>query len=621
MKGKNDSTPVLPLKLKTGGKVTYMQNKNDICLTEGQADHIYKAMEKGNMINTKTMTSEMTQNQNDNPYKRVVLNNVYKLPESCLQMKNWSIFSDSVRYVQHDKMTTQNLDFGTLDYRNHKDLYLQLKEEPLLSLDIDFGLYPDVTKARYLDVYEDVYAEMVCASKFDENSDLSTTYLGQTNMTRNTKIKAEERFPITGQGFPSGKLLDGMECQILLDTGATKSYMSKSYYLQCKTLHALPKFSSNTQRIQVGNGQYVSVLFVIPVIIDIHGHRFEIFTLVSRIHDNVDLVMGMKNIFELEGVIDSRESCFSFLSRSIPFFPVTTVEIAPASQKMVMVDAPFVEELSGMAMVKILDMKTQTTNMIKLKFIRNKAVLKIKNKTHKTITFGKTDMMGVVDLRSLGFYKIKQEVLQEHLSRHYHFELADNVCDQYNRLINLMRKEEEKSEGKLPWLDDTDKRKHMTDKEILDKYINLDNSCLTKAEKEQVRDLLYQYKDAFSLRDEIGLCPNIEIEIDETDKSPFFIRPFHANEDDKVILDKEMQQLCYLGLLKEGFSAYSSPVMLISRKMTKDKRVVTDFRHLNMQIAKNNLAYPLLKDTFSLLGSSKCKVMSVLDLKDAFHSL
>ena len=398
-----------------------------------------------------------------------------------------------------------------------------------------------MTKARYLDAYEDIYADMVYASKFDENSDLSTTYLGRTDTTRNTKIKAEERFPITGQGFASGKLLDGTECQMLLDTGATKSYMSKSYYLRCKTLHALPKFSSNTQRIQVGNGQYVSVLFVIPVVIDIHRHRFEIFTLVSEIHDNVDLVMGMKNIFELEGVIDSRESCFSFLSRSIPFFPTTTVEIAPASQKIVMVDAPFVEELSGMAMIKILDMKEQTTNMIKLKFIWNKAVLKIKNKTHETITFSRTDMMGIVDLRSLGFYKIKQEVLQEHLSRHYHFKLADNVCDQYNRLVNLMRKEEENSEGKFPWLDDTDERKHMTDREILDKYINLDNSCLTKAEKEQVRDLLYQYKDAFSLRDEIGLCPNIEIEIDVTDKSPFFIRPFHANEDDKTILDKEMK--------------------------------------------------------------------------------
>ena len=72
-----------------------------------------------------------------------------------------------------------------------------------------------------------------------------------------------------------------------------------------------------------------------------------------------------------------------------------------------------------------------------------------------------------------------------------------------------------------------------------------------------------------------------------------------------------MKQLCYLGILKEGFSAYPSPVMLISRKVTKDKRVVTDFRHLNMRIAKNNLAYPLLKDTFSVLGSCKCEVLSV----------
>ena len=136
-----------------------------------------------------------------------------------------------------------------------------------------------------------------------------------------------------------------------------------------------------------------------------------------------------------------------------------------------------------------------------------------------------------------------------------------------------------------------------------------------------MRNLIYEYKDTFSLREEIGTCPNIKVEIDITDSSPFVIRPFHAREEDKAILDKEMKRLCYLGILKEGFSAYSSPVMLISRKMIQDKRVVTDFRHLNMRIAKNNLAYPLLKDTFTLLGSSKCGVLSVLDLKDAFHSL
>ena len=202
-------------------------------------------MEKGDMINTKMMTSTMTQDQDDNPYKKVVLNNIYKVPEKCPGMKKWSIFSDNVRYIQHGKMTTQNLDIDTLDYRDHKDLYFQLKDEERETLDIDFGLYPDVTKARYLDIYEDIYAEMVYANKFDENSDLIMTYLGLADMTRNTRIKAEETFPITGQGFTSGKLLDGTECQILLEMDATNTYMSKLYYLQCRTPHALPKCSSN----------------------------------------------------------------------------------------------------------------------------------------------------------------------------------------------------------------------------------------------------------------------------------------------------------------------------------------------------------------------------------------
>ena len=142
------------------------------------------------------------------------------------------------------------------------------------------------------------------------------------------------------------------------------------------------------------------------------------------------------------------------------------VEIAPKTQKMVVVEAPFIEELLGMAVVKILDMKEQATNMIKLKFIRNKAVLKITNKTHETLTFRQMEMIGVVDLRSLGFYKIKQEVLQEHLGRHYHFELADDLCNQYNRCVNLMRKEEENFKEKFPWLEDTDKRKYLTDSDF-----------------------------------------------------------------------------------------------------------------------------------------------------------
>ena len=211
--------------------------------------------------------------------------------------------------------------------------------------------------------------------------------------------------------------------------------------------------------------------------------------------------------------------------------------------------------------------------------------------------------------------------MQQNLNKYYHFEEANRVCESFNKMVKTVRQEEKDGQKeKYPWLDDTDERKYMMDQEILDKYIDLGNSCLDGSERMQVMEMLYEYKDVFSLRDEIGMCPNIEVNIEVTDNSPFFIRPYHVKEEDRALLDKEMRRLCYLGILKEGSSAYSSPVMLISQKMTSDKRVVTDFRHLNMRIAKNNLAYPLLRDTFALLGSSKCEVLSVLDLKDAFYS-
>ena len=85
------------------------------------------------------------------------------------------------------------------------------------------------------------------------------------------------------------------------------------------------------------------------------------------------------------------------------------------------------------------------------------------------------------------------------------------------------------------------------------KYIDLENSCLRKKEKKEVMEMLYKYKEAFSLRDKIGICPSIDIEIVATDKSPFFIRPYHVKEQDKNFIDKEMKCLCYIGRLKEGF--------------------------------------------------------------------
>ena len=171
-----------------------------------------------------------------------------------------------------------------------------------------------------MDVYDGIHSDIVSSNRFHENSDISTTYLGKTESNRD-KLRAEESFPISENGYTLGETVRWYKSQLLLDTGTSKSFMSKSFCKQCKSLHTLPKFASTTQRIQVGNGQCVSVLFIIPVIVDIHGHIFEMYTLVSEIHENVDLVLGIENVFELEGVINSRDCCFKFLNRSIPIYP------------------------------------------------------------------------------------------------------------------------------------------------------------------------------------------------------------------------------------------------------------------------------------------------------------
>ena len=139
-----------------------------------------------------------------------------------MQMEIWSILSDNVKYVQHDEKpkTPHKLDLNTLDYHQHKELYCKLKGEKSHTLEVDFGINPEALKPKYLDMNEGVHAEMVYTNRFDENSDLKyNIFRADKNDKRETRIKAEEKFPITRQGFTLEKLLDGTECQILLGTG------------------------------------------------------------------------------------------------------------------------------------------------------------------------------------------------------------------------------------------------------------------------------------------------------------------------------------------------------------------------------------------------------------------
>ena len=112
-----------------------------------------------------------------------------------------------------------------------------LKIDENLTADIIFE--EDRIRDVYLDKYDGIHAEISQVTKCDESTDLSSTYLGKTDITREYVIKAEEKFPIPGQEYMNGKLLDQTECYILIDMGASKLYMSTSYYMRCKSLNTL----------------------------------------------------------------------------------------------------------------------------------------------------------------------------------------------------------------------------------------------------------------------------------------------------------------------------------------------------------------------------------------------
>ena len=196
------------------------------------------------IINVETMKQEkeddrVTRNRlkeeedeiKSNPYQMALLNKTSRDDTKIERMIKWSILSDLIKYIDESSYSDMNpsLTLRPLDYRKHKRLYNSLKTDKDLTSDVIFE--GDKVRDVYFDKYDGIYADKSQATRFDESTDLSTTYLAKTDMTREQVIKAEEKFPISGQGYTQGKLLENTESSILIDTGASTSYMSKSYYM------------------------------------------------------------------------------------------------------------------------------------------------------------------------------------------------------------------------------------------------------------------------------------------------------------------------------------------------------------------------------------------------------
>ena len=573
------------------------------------------------------------------------------------KMTDWSILTTHPSYPQFKKEFGLQVLYSEPPERVLRKQYQRL---PKKSLPCEWDYTNAVIKPEeFTDNFPEVECSFNFSGNFQDNCDIGTTYLGHDNMNSATKMKAEYNIPVDNNSYTMGQLVDGTAVRILIDSGASQSFMSHAYYMNNPQLHHLPKLQTENKSIKVGNGEPVAILFMIPVLVNIKGHRFEIFTMVSRIHDGVDLVIGVKNMRELEAELSPRHSCMKFLCRSAPIFPTTTYKILPKEKVLMTVEIPFSENISAHAIFKLTDFETMCT--LKVKVQNNRAIIKAVNMTNTTQYFDPSKPIGILDLRSIGYFRVTHYQFETDL-KHMEFQKLSLIMDQLNDCItqtreqrqekkppdpatinpsmaqflnmNQIKKIQKKKGNKgekntkidpktdpYPWLEANDERREMSDEQILDKYIDLSKSCMNRKEKKDFMKMLKENKQAFSLRDEIGECPNIKIDIDVIDKSPFFVRPFPINENDKEKMDWQMNRLVSLGILSKNSTSHTSPVMLITRKVTADKRAVTDFRLLNTRIRRRNTSTTLMSDIYSILGRSGCEVLSCVDLKDAYHSL
>ena len=604
-------------------------------MTKEETEYVYRSVKSGTQVKPVHIDKMLDKivDVSVNPYQEALTqeldSNLHEEPS--LEMKRcdltWSILSTEIDY-------TTNKDDSPYSEMNTSNLYNKLQENEQL------------INENSLDQWDERFEEVTCSlhysHKFDDTNDVSTTYLGSCLGKEEPRtFPVDNHNPFDGRGVSKAYLSNGTPMKMFFDSGASRSYLSKRFYDTNPMLHDMPKYVTTCTGIRIGNGSIVPALFVIPILFMACGHTFEIFTIVTEIDDDMDLVFGFKNMVETEGLLNTRTGEFDFIGRSIPIFPQNDLDVRPGEKAYVKIRAPFCDKLSGMICAKFFS--RDVVNTLRIKIQDNQGVVQFVNHQDEIVHLRKEKAVGILDLRSVGYFKVGYQKMvnlaeSNKVFKMYHYQQVkcgtEIEADQYMRITGKYKTkgsmsqidEEERVErprkyDPYPWLTKDDPRRSQSDEEILYEKIDLSDSALSRKEKSRLMKILIKYRDAFSLRDEIGECPNLKADIKIIDESPFFVRPFPISEKDKPFMDEQMERLVSLGILSKNSTSHTSPVMLITRKMTKDKRPVVDFRLLNTRILRRNTSIPLMSDVLSILGNSECEVVSCVDIKDAYHSL
>ena len=479
-------------------------------------------------------------------------------------------------------------------------------------------LYNSLPKGMCDNEYESLEQAVNDVETFQYSHETSTkhvlvqgVYVGSASpLIADIKTQPYSMLTYLDDGMMTGTYDNTHDIPIYIDNGSTLNIMPTHFYDNAYYLHHLPKAPTAAKTIHTGNGP-VKTHFWIDILLNIQGCMIQFKLLVCDMQAQTGILLSKMALEQLQTWQDYSTNTLYVKQTAIPLYAIQNIELLPERKTTIEVIADrtnalqYQDIIEGQGIVWVWSNdSSKPLQPIVATFHNDKTLITFQNTTGQTQYISKGAEVAVLDMCSKdgGMTNFEWDIPTDdegNLVLYVHTfassleptKLAneDPVLQaetkiEVSQTPNKHTVETGNTEDPYPWLDSDDPRRKMTDEEILRLKVPFDKSILSATEKERLIKLMLDNTAAFSIRDEIGTCPYFEVKLKLRDDKPFFVRPYNIREDQKPIIQKEMDRLEKLGIIRKGLTGYSSPVLLVKRKQQNLYRVVTDFRVLNERL-------------------------------------
>ena len=412
-------------------------------------------------------------------------------------------------------------------------------------------------------------------------------YIGNTSLlVADIKTQPYSIIQYAEDGLVMGLYDNTHEIPILVDNGSTLNIMPTYYYEKAYYLHHLPK-EREARTIHTGNGA-VQTHYWIDVPVNIQGCLLQLKLLVCDTQAKAGILLSKMTLEQLQTWQDYSANTIYIKQTALLMHAVQDIELLLNRSMIVELiidrNAHYQNSklIKGMGIVWVWSNdSSKPLQPIAATFHNDKTLISFYNTTRVTQCISKGAVVGILDMRSKerGMTNFEWEIPVDEdgnivLYAHtFASSLEPTKLSNEDPLlqikIDVLKSPKEHptntntpTDDPYPWLDINDPWRNMTDEQILWMKVPLDKSVLSAAEKERLIRLMLDNTEAFRIHDQIGICPFFEVKLKLRDDKPFFVRPYNIREDQKPIIQKEMDKLEKLGIIKKGWTGYSSPVLL-----------------------------------------------------------